>query len=152
MRVGRILLFAFLMTVRLGASRQRTGAQPCWHDDGISGSDRCPVARLGTRGAASGVFVQLTQSSSESLVDDESHFSSLGTGVSVLFYSPLSDNLNTYVAPRFSYTRTSGDSTTTESTTDMYSFGGMFGAHYSLGQRFAVFGEVGAITRVRPGR
>lgn len=85
----------------------------------------------------------LTDSSSESIINDESNFWSLGTGVSVLFYSPVTDNLRTYLAPRFSYTRTSGDSTTTESTTDIYSFAGMFGAQYSLGRRFAAFGEVG---------
>jgi len=85
----------------------------------------------------------LTDSSSESLVNDESHFLSLGTGVSALFYWPATDNLRTYAAPRFSYARTHGDSTTTESTTDVYTIAGMFGAQYSLGRRFAAFGEVG---------
>jgi len=85
----------------------------------------------------------LTDSSSESLIDDETNFWTLGTGVSVLFYSSLTDNLRTYVAPRFSYGRTSGNSSNTESTTDVYTFAGMFGAHYSLSRRFAAFGEVG---------
>src|SRR6185369_3693080 len=85
----------------------------------------------------------LTDSSSESLIDDEANFWTLGTGVSVLFYSSLTDNLRTYVAPRFSYGRTSGNSSNTESTTDVYTFAGMFGAHYSLSRRFAAFGEVG---------
>jgi len=85
----------------------------------------------------------LTDSSSESLINDETNFWSVGTGVSVLFYSPVTDNLRTYFAPRFSYARTSGDSNTTESATDVYSFAGMFGAQYSLGRRFAAFGEVG---------
>lgn len=84
-----------------------------------------------------------TNSSSESLISDESNFSSFGTGVSVLFYSSLTDNLRTYLAPRLSYGRTSGDTNTTESTTDIYSIAGMFGAQYSLGRRFAAFGEVG---------
>lgn len=84
-----------------------------------------------------------SDSSSESLINDESNFWSLGTGVSVLFYSPVTDNLRTYLAPRFSYARTTGDTNTTESTTDVYSIAGMFGAQYSLGRRFAAFGEVG---------
>src|SRR5262245_15712789 len=85
----------------------------------------------------------LTDSSSESIVNDETNFWSLGAGVSVLCYSSLTDNLRTYVAPRFSYNRTSGDSSNTDSTTDIYTFAGMFGAQYSLGRRFAAFGEVG---------
>jgi len=85
----------------------------------------------------------LTDSSSESIVNAESNFWTLGTGVSALFYWPATDNLRTYVAPRFSYARTHGDSNTTESTTDVYTIAGMFGAQYSLGRRFAAFGEVG---------
>jgi len=144
MRIGRILLFASLMTVRLttAANAQEpsrvgiTMGYPAsigvlWHAS----------ERVALRPELS---FTLTDSSSESLINDESNFWSLGTGVSVLFYSPLTDNLRTYVAPRFSYTRTSGDSTTTESTTDVYSFAGMFGAQYALGRRFAAFGEVGA--------
>jgi hypothetical protein len=84
-----------------------------------------------------------TQSSSESLVDASSDFSSLGTNLTVLFFSALSDNLKTYVAPRFAYTHTAGSSDVSRSRSDMYSIGGMFGAHYALGQRFALFGEVG---------
>ena len=85
----------------------------------------------------------LTDSSSESIINDDANFWSLGTGVSVLFYSPLTDNLRTYAAPRFSYSRTNGDSNTTNSTADVYALAGMFGAQYSLGRRFAAFGEVG---------
>jgi hypothetical protein len=85
----------------------------------------------------------LSDSSSESIVNAESNFWSLGTGVSMLFYSPLTDNLRAFIAPRFSYTRTSGDTDVTESTTDIYSVAGMFGAQYSLARRFGVFGEVG---------
>ena len=66
-----------------------------------------------------------TDSSSESLINDESNFWSLGTGVSVLFYAPLTDNLRTYLAPRFSYAKTTGDTNTTESTTHG-------GANYTL--------------------
>ena len=84
-----------------------------------------------------------SDSSSAALLDASSQFWTLGTGVSVLFYTPVRDNLRTYVAPRFSYIRTHGDSNITTSTTTSYSIAGMFGAHYSLGRRFGVFGEVG---------
>jgi hypothetical protein len=84
-----------------------------------------------------------TQSSSESLIDATSDFSSVGTNLTVLFFSPLRDNLKTYVAPRLAYTHTTGSSDVTRSTNDMYSIGGMLGAHYALGQRFGLFGEVG---------
>ena len=82
-------------------------------------------------------------SSSASLIGAESSFSSTGTGISALFSSPARDNLRLYVAPRFQYARTHGDSDTTESTTNSYTFAGMFGAQYALGRRFAAFGEVG---------
>ena len=84
-----------------------------------------------------------SDSSSAAILDARSEFWSVGTGVSVLFYTPVRDNLRTYVAPRFSYTRTHGDSNITTSTATSYSIAGMFGAHYSLGRRFGVFGEVG---------
>jgi hypothetical protein len=82
-------------------------------------------------------------SSSDGLVDASTDFWSVGTGVSVLFFSPITDNLRTYVAPRFSFSRTHGHGDVTRSTSDSYSIAGMFGAHYLLGQRFAVFGELG---------
>lgn len=82
-------------------------------------------------------------SSSESLVDATSDFSTLGTGISVLFFSPLRDNLKLYVAPRFGYSRTSGSTEFTESTSDIYSISGSLGGHYGLGSRFALFGEAG---------
>ena len=84
-----------------------------------------------------------TDSSSASIVAADNQFWSLGTGISALFYTPVHDNLRTYVAPRFSYTRTNGDSGVTASTTTSYSIAGMFGAQYALGRRFGVFGEIG---------
>lgn len=81
--------------------------------------------------------------SSDGLVDATTDFWSVGTGVSVLFFSNVTDNLRTYVAPRFSFARTHGHGDVTSSTTDSYTAAGMFGAQYMLGQRFAVFGELG---------
>src|SRR3954467_11273257 len=43
-------------------------------------------------------------SSSQSLIDATSDFSSVSAGISVLFFSPLRDNLRIYLAPRFGYT------------------------------------------------
>ena len=84
-----------------------------------------------------------TSSSSDSLIDATTDFWSLGTEVSVLFLSPVRDDLKLYVAPRFGYSRTTGTTESSESTTDTYSFGGMFGGHYTLGRRFSLFGEAG---------
>ncbi len=84
-----------------------------------------------------------SSSSSQSLIDASTDFSSFNTGISVLFYSPLRDNLKLYVAPRFAYGRTSGSGDTLESITDIYSVSGSFGGHYALGRRFAIFGEAG---------
>src|SRR5215210_2698394 len=47
-------------------------------------------------------------------VDRETNDWSIGTGVSVLFYLPKSDNLRTYLAPGFHYNRSSFDTGLTE--------------------------------------
>jgi hypothetical protein len=83
------------------------------------------------------------ENSSSGILSSGTTFWSLGTGVSALFYTPVRDNLRTYVSPRLSYSRTRGDSDITRSTSTSYSFAGSFGAQYSLGRRFGVFGEVG---------
>jgi hypothetical protein len=95
--------------------------------------------------------------------------STIGVGISGLFYVGKWDALRAYVAPRFVYTRSSGTSeytsepfvvnpsfgtaygpltpvtvtTKTESTLTSKSGMGLFGASYSLHERFTVFGEVG---------
>ena len=85
----------------------------------------------------------LNSSSSQSLVNASSDFSSFSPGITVLFFSPLRDNLKLYVAPRFGFSRTSGSSEVTDSTTDIYSISGSLGGQYGLGRRFALFGEAG---------
>ena len=71
----------------------------------------------------------------------------IGAGLSGLIYVGRWDELRTYVSPRFSYsrTRTSGTSTgsSSEITSRSYLTSGSFGAQYSLGRRFGVFGEIG---------
>lgn len=88
-------------------------------------------------------FTRNDSSSESPLTKATTDFSSLGGEISVLFFSPLRDGLKLYVAPRFAYSRTSGTSDVSESTTNSYSIGGMFGGQYALGRRFAVFGEAG---------
>jgi hypothetical protein len=75
---------------------------------------------------------------------------SVATGVSVLFYVKEWDKLRTYFAPRYSFARTKSETDSApplaadnETTATTHSFAGLFGVHYSLHDRFSVFGEVG---------
>lgn len=97
--------------------------------------------RMGIRPEFS--FTKNDSSSESAFTNAASDFWSFGTGVSLLIFAPLRDNLKTYVSPRFAYTRTSGGGDTAESTADAYFVSGAFGGHYALGQRFALFGELG---------
>jgi hypothetical protein len=86
-------------------------------------------------------------------IEIEGDGSSIGTGVSVLFYIGKYDRLRTYVTPRFTYSHSS--STTTSSgtsglppisgtqTTNSTGGSGSFGAQYAIGDRFSVYGELG---------
>lgn len=78
----------------------------------------------------------------------ESSGVTLGVGLSGLFYTSTADNLRTYVSPGVRYSRTHSEidlsaSQTAETTSRSYQIAGSFGAQYSLGTRFSVFGEVG---------
>ena len=68
-------------------------------------------------------------------------------GASALFYTGRWDNLRTYVSPRLTYSWSSstfqGGGSTFDSSSDAWGLAGSFGAQYSLGTRFAVFGEAG---------
>ena len=79
--------------------------------------------------------------------DINSHSFTLGG--SVLFYTGRWDNLQTYVAPRLSYSWTSssidGGGTSLDSSQDGWGLSGSFGAQYTLGTRFAVFAEAGLL-------
>ena len=73
---------------------------------------------------------------------------SFGFGLSGLFYTSKNDNLRTYLSPRFTYTRSRADiafsdTQTAETDADSYQLSASFGAQYSLGTKFAVFGEAG---------
>jgi opacity protein-like surface antigen len=81
----------------------------------------------------------------------ESHSWALGVGLNALFYMRKYENLRTYFTPGFGYSRSSGTSTatgsvtnpTSESVSSVYAATGSYGAQYSLGKRFTVFGELG---------
>jgi len=75
---------------------------------------------------------------------------SVGVGISLLYYLRQWDGLRTYVCPRFSYSRATssveslaGPGLITDLTISGYSGSGLFGAQYSLHRRFSVFAEVG---------
>jgi opacity protein-like surface antigen len=74
---------------------------------------------------------------------------SLGFGVSALFYTGGAGPLRTFVSPRVAYARlsttseVSASTSASESTSNTWQFAGTFGAQYSLGDRFSVFGEAG---------
>jgi hypothetical protein len=78
---------------------------------------------------------------------------SVAVGASGLFYLGQWDALRTYVSPRFAYTRLAihGATATTyavpsnlsNTIASGYLVSGSFGAQYSFGRRFGVFGEVG---------
>ena len=88
---------------------------------------------------------------SSSSFETESDAWTLNTGVSVLFYLNKYDDLRTYFTPRFTYAHGSSDTdatgfvTNTSATSTLNAIGlsGAFGAEYSLGRKFGVFGEVG---------
>jgi hypothetical protein len=68
----------------------------------------------------------------------------IGFGATALFYLSDADRLRTYIAPQFTYSRSEGGRVDTDgTTTDSYSFAGLFGAEYSPTRRFGVFGELG---------
>jgi hypothetical protein len=72
-----------------------------------------------------------------------------GVGLSALFYLSKHDALRTYVSPRWTYVRSSYTSDGGLSDVSFgldeaaHSLSGSFGAQYTLGRRFAVFGEAG---------
>jgi hypothetical protein len=71
-----------------------------------------------------------------------------GFGLSALFYMRTEDSLRTYIVPRFSYLHSSNSSkgptgVSVDVGSDSYGGSGAFGAQYTLGKRFALFGELG---------
>jgi hypothetical protein len=73
----------------------------------------------------------------------------VGVGISGLIYVGRWDALRAYVSPRVSYVRTSASASTSSSSSysdslsSSYLTSGSFGAQYSLGRHFGLFGEIG---------
>jgi hypothetical protein len=75
----------------------------------------------------------------------------LGVNVSALFTVHGDDRLRTYVAPRLEYARVSTNTSSDillvpvslDSGRNVWGATGLFGARYSLSDRFALFGELG---------
>ena len=67
--------------------------------------------------------------------------------ISVLLYLGPREDFRTYVAPRYSYTRTKSTSVSpvndTEQVVGSHTISGSFGAEYSMHRRFSAFGEIG---------
>ena len=74
-----------------------------------------------------------------------SHIWSVGFGASALLYLNDADRLRTYLAPQFTYNRADveTDDSINGTDSDSYGFAGLFGAQYSLNDRFSIFGELG---------
>ena len=82
----------------------------------------------------------------------ESDNFTFGTGVSVNFYLHTYDKLKTYFSPRFTYSRSttenssSGVTTSSFETTSTNTGGsGSFGAQYELSDKFSLYGELGVV-------
>jgi hypothetical protein len=74
----------------------------------------------------------------------------VGLNVSALFYVHHDDRLRTYIAPRLEYGHAWIDASSSSIAlpllnSDRTTWGGsgLFGAHYSLSDRFGIFGEIG---------
>ena len=87
---------------------------------------------------------------SASTLSSESESSAVGVGVSVLFYVKKENSLRTYFSPRFTYSHSTSTVTSSsfqasgsKNTGKSTGGSGSFGAEYQLGDKFAVFGEVG---------
>jgi hypothetical protein len=87
-----------------------------------------------------------SQSASDSGASLTTSSTSVGVGVSALFYVRTWDNLRAYLSPRFGYKRSSvtyAGSSPLSPSSDAYSGSGAVGAEYLLHRRFAVFAETG---------
>jgi len=77
----------------------------------------------------------------------DSTSSTIGTGISALFYMSSADRVQTYISPRFSYSHSDssleGNAISNSSSSNGTGFSGSFGAQYAPSPKFSVFGEVG---------
>ena len=73
--------------------------------------------------------------------EDEQTSRTVRPGISALFYLGPTEELRTYVSPRFVFV--SNDTSSSDQETSSYLVSGSFGVQYRLGSRFSVFGELG---------
>ena len=108
-------------------------------------ADRVAVRAEVTLSRSTGDVTGIDVSGVSPITMDDS--TGVGAGISALFYLHKWDALRTYISPRFSYTRinssASVSSSTSTSTASLYLTSGSFGAQYSLGRHFGLFGEIG---------
>ena len=87
--------------------------------------------------------LSLSTVSSDSSMTGVRDGSSVGVGLSALFYVGRWDSLRAYVSPRFTFNRVRIDSFNDAGPTKTYGWSGSFGTQYALHRKFSVFGEVG---------
>jgi opacity protein-like surface antigen len=102
------------------------------------------VGVLLTPGDKLGVRVEGSFSSSEFESANNSLSSHSWTaGLSTLHYAGAPADLRTYVSPRVTFTRSSGDAGPTTTVTDAWGLSLSFGAQAKLGTRISAYGETG---------
>jgi hypothetical protein len=85
-------------------------------------------------------FAHSTTDTNVPVASGNASSTSVGVGVTALFYLKRYDSLRTYVAPGWTHNHTDpGAGMTANSDT----LAGMFGAQYAVGKRFSIFGETG---------
>jgi len=105
-------------------------------------------ASVGVVWQPSGVFavrpeVSFSTTSTDSASLGPRGTTSVGVGLSGLFYVAKWESLSTYVSPRFVYNRLSSGQSPLATNINSYALIGSFGTQYALNRRFGVFGEVG---------
>src|SRR5688572_16508160 len=89
-------------------------------------------------------FAGSSNESSSEFFETDSDGWAISTGVSALFYLKKYESLQTYFTPRFTYSHTSTESSTSaplttpelSSSNKAYGFAGLFGGEYALGDKF----------------
>ena len=89
------------------------------------------------------LFTAATAETNSTILPGEEETTSrlIRPGISALIYLARRDDLGTYISPRFSYSFTESSPSDADSWT--YQVSGSVGAQHKLGDRFAVFGELG---------
>jgi opacity protein-like surface antigen len=92
-------------------------------------------------------FSTETENASPIGVDTSSDGNGVSVGLSALFYLARWDMTRAYVVPRYAYSRNTatieGPLTGLEQTSNGHAFGVSIGAQHGLGERFAIYGELG---------